>query len=373
MFMQWQQMDFPLLHDPFNLLNLPDVPVTLLLDEHGVIRLNNPNLNRLADIETQVLDRAFVRPADLPDTHTAAPDMAILKAATEPGRAIDWLTYADALALWGGPERLDEAIAAAQQALRRQPDGKTHFHLGVLHRWRYDSAYGQPDDFRQAVEHWAAALRFDPNNYIWRRRIQQYGPRLDKPYAFYDWVREARADLRGRGEEPLPLAVEPGGAEYAYPVESFGVGDPARIGPDPEGRITRDTQQVSIETAVVPPTIRPGDSARLHLTLRVQARTRWNNKGQEIMLWLELPTGWEAESRLLRLPNPAAPVSAEPRRFEVEVCSPGDSVPGPVTLSAYVLYTICENISGVCLYRRQDLVFHLTVQPADAPGLRDGR
>ena len=69
--------------------------------------------------------------------------------------------------------------------------------------------------FRKAVEHWERALALDSNQYIWRRRIQQYGPRLDKPYPFYDWIPEARADIEARGQSPVTLAVEPAGAEFA--------------------------------------------------------------------------------------------------------------------------------------------------------------
>lgn len=57
----------------------------------------------------------------------------------------------------------------------------TEFRLGVAYRARYDSLLRQPGDFRKAVEHWERALALDANQYIWRRRIQQYGPRFDKP------------------------------------------------------------------------------------------------------------------------------------------------------------------------------------------------
>ncbi len=82
---------------------------------------------------------------------------------------------------------------------------------------RYDEAEGAEHDFVDAVEAWKEARRRDPNQYIWRRRIQQYGPVLDKPYPFYHWVAQARREIRARGEQPLPLTVEPSGAELAEP------------------------------------------------------------------------------------------------------------------------------------------------------------
>ena len=87
------------------------------------------------------------------------------------------------------------------------------------------------------MEHWGKALDIDPNQYIWRRRIQQYGPRLDKPYSFYDWVREARREIMARGETPAQLLLEPGGAEFAYPSESFERTKTVQEEPDPRGRI----------------------------------------------------------------------------------------------------------------------------------------
>ena len=38
LFMQWKQMGWPILVDSYNLLGVPYVPITLAVDEHGVIR-----------------------------------------------------------------------------------------------------------------------------------------------------------------------------------------------------------------------------------------------------------------------------------------------------------------------------------------------
>src|SRR5579863_2369784 len=92
------------------------------------------------------------------------------------------------------------------------------------------------DDFRAAVEAWGTALDLDPNQYIWRRRIQQYGPRLDKPYPFYDWVVAAEAAIRKRGEAPIVLPVRPDGAEIAQPIKSFATTREVPVNPDPKGR-----------------------------------------------------------------------------------------------------------------------------------------
>src|SRR5262249_26459693 len=158
-------------------------------------------------------------------------------------------------------------IGAYQAALEIEPaDGPTQFRLGVAYRMRYESSDILPDDFQNAVNHWKAALELDPNQYIWRRRIQQYGPRLAKPYSFYEWVNFARKEIRARGEQPLPLVVEPSGAEFAYPSKAFPDAGFHKKEPDPEGRIARDTEEFTrTEITSVPPVVSPGSSVRFHL------------------------------------------------------------------------------------------------------------
>ena len=79
--------------------------------------------------------------------------------------------------------------------------GPLQFRLGVAQRFQFDSSGGaRTEDFQQAAEAWTRALASNPNQYIWRRRIQQYGPGLDKPYPFYDWVTQARDAIEARGE-----------------------------------------------------------------------------------------------------------------------------------------------------------------------------
>ena len=136
------------------------------------------------------------------------------------------------------------------------------FRLGVCHRLRYDSAARSLGDFQLAVDHWGQALDLDPNQYIWRRRIQQYGPRLDQPYSFYDWVTEAEKAIVARGEKPVKLSVRPTGAEIAYPVKSFPAakGDSKPL--DPDGRILRDTEGLVQAEVVMAPAPRPGRQVR---------------------------------------------------------------------------------------------------------------
>ncbi|MEL6527368.1 MAG: hypothetical protein AAFQ07_16825, partial [Chloroflexota bacterium] len=199
LFMQWKQMGWSFMVDPFNLLNMRFVPCTLAIDEHGIIQAVQPRLDR-AEVLIEHFVEASLAP---PDENVSASK--IITQATKPANDDPTMLsdYAVALTLWGTQDDLDEAIAVSQKALALQADDRTHFNLGVIYRMRYDSPYRQEGDFTNAVTHWTAALNHDPNNYIWRRRIQQYGPRLDKPYSFYDWVSDARSEIEARGETPF--------------------------------------------------------------------------------------------------------------------------------------------------------------------------
>jgi hypothetical protein len=356
LFMQWKQMPWPVLVDSLNLLETSAVPITLAIDEYGVIRLVNP---KHEEIEEKFLNRIFERPASLPAAVDMAPDLHSLKQATSQGTAEAWETHANALVEWAGPERLGEAIEAYGHALRQEPKaGPLHFRLGVAYRKRYDSEFRQPEDFQKAVEQWSAALEIDPNQYIWRRRIQQYGPRLDKPYSFYDWVTSARKEIAARGESPASLSVEPAGAEIAHPEKSFAAAATDVKEPDPLGRILRDDGQfITVETAVVPDTRAEDGSARVHVVFRPNPthKTHWNNEAGNMVFWVSAPLGWTVNQRLVTVPNPPQPVSKESREVEFEVRGTERRRTRPITLRAYALYYVCEDVNGVCMYRRQDM------------------
>jgi hypothetical protein len=361
--MQWKGMDWPILVDAENRLGVSVVPVTLLIDEHGIIRHAVSTPSRSQATFESFLATDYDRPARLPEA-PRPPDLEALAALAEASNsAADWMEYGDALALWGGETRLQPAVAAFRHALDTEPaNGAAEFHMGVTYRRLYDTGAGVPDDFTRAVEHWSRALELDPNNYIWRRRLQQYGPRQEKPYPFYDWVVTAREEIAARGEQPVALAVEPRGAELARPQQGFDVTEPPAE-PDPEGRVLRDPgRYVKLAATQVPRSVAAGQVARVHLEFRPQtaAESHWNNEARGLVVWLEPPEAWQLGERHLSLPLPPEPVSGEPRQVEFELRAPETSN-GEATLSGYALYYVCEGVNGACLYRRQDLKLPLSV------------
>ncbi len=359
LFMQWKEMGWPLMVDSYNLLEAPYVPISLALDEHGVIQQVLRPLEDVGELDEAFLSSTFDDPVTGPPPVATSPDLETLRTRAQQGGPDDWLAYGNALATWGPEDRIDAVVDAFSRVVEADPDkGWAQFRLGVAHRARYDSSDREPADFQKAVDHWSAALALDPNQYIWRRRIQQYGPRLDKPYPFYDWVIQAREEIAARGEEPLRLAVEPRGAEFAEPAREFVTLETTVAEPDPQGRVLRDEGDfIILESTAVPREVGFGEVARFHLVFRPIAakKAHWNNEAEEMVLWVDPPRGWEVESQMLTHPLPPDLVSQEDRIIEVEVRAPTRSLRRTATIPAYALYYVCEDVNGICMYRRQDV------------------
>jgi hypothetical protein len=367
LFAQWHGIDWPILWDPFNVTGSQAVPFACAIDEHGVIRAV---VRDAANLQAAFLEREFEH--SMP---TGAPGPPTLFTLDEPGRyppvqhaALRDLLLRDAAT----NERVDGAVSDllrmcdARENARDgdlSDDGRLLFQTGVALRMRVDSEHARPGDFQAALDHWAAALERNPNQYVWRRRIQQYGPRLDKPYPFYGWVDEARAAIRARGAEPVELVATLTASELADGARAFAV-EEAQACPDPEGKIDRDTGGlVAIEAATAWDTTRKSATATVHLTLAPNAArdVHWTNDAGPLVVWIgdpELPAGWRASRRLLAHAGPGSETSAERRMLDVEVQLP-DGAAG-AKLAGFALYYVCEG-AGECLYRRQD--FQVALRP----------
>ncbi|MFV1966162.1 MAG: hypothetical protein ACC628_12125, partial [Pirellulaceae bacterium] len=299
LFAQWKQLDWPILHDPINLLGLRGVPVLVAIDEFGIVRDTRPSPQTFQDT---FLDKVFEAPNHVPQRRPASrPDVDRLTRQAEATDSLeDWRSLGDAMVLWSQSNRMDEAIRVYEKCAQLAPkDATILFRLGVVHRMRYDSEARRGGDFQAAIDYWGEALRRNPNQYIYRRRIQQYGPRLTKPYPFYDWIKQARSEIAERGEVPVRLLVEPSGAEIAHPVRHFEPAEHSASEPDPQGRITRDMERLVEATAVVVPgRVVAGESARVHVTYRLRDRAHWNNEAEPLRVWVNAPNGWSVQRHL---------------------------------------------------------------------------
>ena len=350
LFAQWQGIDWPILHDPINQVGPRAVPIFVAIDEAGTVVDAKLSVSNLKSFLRRPKPEGRLATGVAVDE--AAPTTGTGPAVTAPGSS--WLALGDKALLGKESGNAEAAIGFYQRLLdSNSKSAAAWFRLGVAHRTRYDSSQAQDQDFGLAAEAWDRALSIDPNHYVYRRRIQQYGPRLDKPYPFYDWIEQARSEILARGDIPVQLVAEPVGAEIAKPIKQIRERQTGEDEPDPNGRITRDGGQfVSSSIVVVPGKIEPGQAVRVHLTLRPKRDTVWNNETEPIRVWLHIPNGWKTEKSMLEFAQSSQAESRVPRSIDFELRSGPKSKQG--TIKGYALYSICEKNGGTCLYRRLD-------------------
>lgn len=386
LFAQWKGLDFPILWDPFNLTGIDVVPVLTGIDEHGIVRLTRPNPRRF---EEQFVGEFMTCE---PWSGSPVPEQPAgfrmptgdFRMAQMTDRQSEW-PLVGLLGRRSNPTAIDRHVDALVAEAERSGDARSVFRAGVALRMRYDGVSPAPTDFQRSAEHWQRALAANPNQYIWRRRIQQWGPRLDKPYPFYDWVDKARAEIAAAGGTPVALRVPLSGAEVAGRSRAVPQGAEGEVEPDPTGKVTRDEGKlVRVETAAVlhtgaaGPKIRtPRGASRVHVVLRPQGNAGWTPDADPAELWLDLPEGWTSEAKRTRFPAPAgddARSKAAPLGVDLEVSTPpvplvppqdGAPPPSSATLKGYVVYSVCE-ADGTCVFRRQDL--EIVIQLPTPPG-----
>lgn len=365
LFKQWKQLDFPVVQDQLNTNGINVVPVYVAIDEHGIVR-GKPRNSRT--FEAEFLKKAFDAPKSTPAI--ANVDDANLDRWTkklESSRSVDNLIgAADAMILWKpNQEKVASAIKLYQEAVEltdksaanaKQKRSDLRFRLGAANRLLYEQQ-GQTDSdlFFKSVDAWETSLRMNPNQYIYRRRIEQYGPRLKKPYSFYDWVSQARDGLKERGEDPIKLAIEPNGAELAQRARTMKV-DTSATNPDPEATITLDEGQlVNVHANVVPTKPNPGDVVAVHLGFHLTKQAKWNHETEALKVWIDVPdNGVTVSSKLIVDETPyASAESQQPISISLEAKIPKEHK-GPIKLSGYALFNICETANGQCVYRRRN-------------------
>jgi len=353
LYRQWKRLEWPIFIDALNLRDLDAVPVPVGVDESGIVRLTGA---LSADAVREFVEKDFGKTA-VPAGQNVAPK-------PDPKAAKSPRDRGDALFLHD-PEGLDAAVEAYEKA--DPQDARALFRLGVALRARYDSPGRRPGDAQRAVEAWGAALALQPNKYIWRRRIQQFGPRLDKPYDFFFWVEEARRDILARGEKPVELAAEPMGSEIAPPSKGAPqAAAPAVPDPDPAGKLIRDKRPiVVVEPVVTPARVRPGERIRARVAFRLDplAKAHWNNEADPLSLSVKPPAGVSIVEGTFTLPNPAKAESDELRILEFEAAVDAGVPAGKLSIPGYALYAVCEDKDGVCRYVRQDLSLTVVVDP----------
>ena len=369
LYKQWKQLDWPIFVDSLNLLDLAVVPVPMALDELGIVR----GLSlRPGDLQAFMQEPPAVGGSQSESKRKPEQDSKRLLAAVERNPSVAaWRDLGDYRFLFGGEAGLGDAVNAYQQAVvLNAADGRSHFRLGVALRRRSESAGRRPGDAQAAVNHWGLALATDPNQYIWRRRIQQYGPRLDKPYNFYFWVDKARSAIRARGESPVALRVEPNGSELAAPATAGESAPPINAVPfDSHGKVSRDTRRlIRLETMVTPTPVRPGRRVRVQLALSVDGKARpyWNNESEDLRVSVSALAGAAVVAGEFAHANPQHPETQENRTLEFELQVDKSFQGSEINVPGFALYYVCERGGGQCRFLRQDFELQIKVD-AKAP------
>ena len=87
---------------------------------------------------------------------------------------------------------------------------------------------------------------------------------------------------------------------------------------------------------------RPNDKLKAH----------WNNEAEEMMVWIDPPSGWQIDKRLHTIPNSSEALSTELRRVEFELHRNDDTASASFTFPIFAVYNVCEDVDGQCLHRR---------------------
>ena len=320
LFAQWKKLDFPLLADPLNLLDVAVVPITLLVDQYGVIRYRNPSGADFDAFVNATYEPLVGKHPKLSGAEWSKPDQQVMMG------------------------KVEEGINAYQKILEKNPRaGRLHFRLGVAYRMAYD-VNNRPKDFAKAVEHWRKARSINGGQYIWRRRIQQYGPLPDKPYPFYDWVAKAQEEIVRRGEKPVSLKVKLSVSEKAHKATRVKAGG-LTAKPEVKG-IAVDKDNIEIQPVVLPATSGKQSVYRVHLLLKptVGAKYMWNNEAGPVKIWLEKGEGDDVDQQGMEIPlKTNKPTGSETRSIEFEWRAGKNR-----QLKGFAIYHVCDKTSGQC-------------------------
>lgn len=351
LFMQWKKMDWPVYVDQFNLLNVKAVPITILIRPNGIIQAINPSKKFVSQ---SLNDHAF-------DSDNQKPPGPGTKVKPEaPEKSIhSYLT---------GTSNLNHLIREHQFALKQnqiQSDqiGTWHFRLGVAFKIRDESPQRSQGDFSQALDHWEQSLTHVPSQYIWRRRMEQYGPAQTKPYPFYNWVNEAVEAIRARGDEPSIGDIYLTGSELASPGDiQPPAGDSLPVGFDslpvtPNASVRVVSTMIPGHPIKVPqsakPVRGPASARRIHVRAELAHpdHITWNNESTPAHLHFP-PSNFTTRPvnlRWLHFPNDQAH-SSEPRSFDFEMWVPDFSASDhvPQFLDGFLVVNLCDLSTGAC-------------------------
>lgn len=217
LFAQWHGIDWPILWDAFHLLDLAQLPMVCAVDEYGQVHSTDfePTLVDAPGGMLQVfIEPMYQEPIIYPRAENLLHRELIHIKDPRSGTALAAL---QALGLMVYRSRMEGVEAELYDhgvkqlgawAARDDALGADLFRLGVALRLRWDSPFAQPTDFAASINAWTAALKLDPGQFIWQQRLALWQA-SDAPTDAYSWTTVAQEAIRARGEEPIPLRMNP--------------------------------------------------------------------------------------------------------------------------------------------------------------------
>ena len=348
-------MDWPVYIDSFNLLEVEAVPMTFLVNPKGVITKVSPSKKNLDSI---------------------------LKNATN---AINPTTSDDLEPYWStllkkrsfnlfcnlASERNFVELFKSIKMLKKSDYKMRHEHLefmtGVAYKMRSESPFRKLDDFSKAIDHWETALELRPNQYIWRRRIQQYGPILGKPYPFYDWVEIALKELKEKGEVPFNENFVLTESEQSILTPTQTSNKKNYKIPDPFNKLKRGNMQfVNTRVLTIPSHPKTGRPFRVfvQLDLKQPDSVQWNNEGAASHLYFEKSNFNKTSIHRFWTGTKEKEYSTEQRIIDFELNYPRSGIIGGKKLPAgYIVVNLCDRLTGACFTRRID--FSIPINKVD--------
>ncbi len=356
LYAQWKQFDWPVVQDQMTSIGIGVVPVAILIDEYGIVQNTRPRSNLIKKLVAKKRNPPKTT-APMLENNDAQP----LPTLTPDSSVENLVLLGDEHMKNGSAEKTISAYSRALKSAHVTTDQSVkklvpaiNFRLGVAYREKFDFGNGRsPEDFATASQYWTTACESNPNQYIWRRRIEQYGPRNIKPYPFYDWVDQAIADITARGEKPVELKVALAGAEIAQPSKKIIAGDSDAVNPDPESKIELvDSKRPMIRhlSTVVPSHVTAGETVRVHLQLFNGEGAKWNNESTPMQVWINDSTTGTPSQQLVEWADTNESTSDETRTIEFEYQTKEDTE--SVRLTGFVLANVCSDSDGQCLFRR---------------------
>lgn len=361
-------LDWPVLWDPFDLLEIDDVPRAWLLDGEGRVRAVDPAPDawRAALVDASDASADGVPPFD---EEAAARAFGISEEETPflVPQLFDATPGSSAASAWRGLSRLlliapwafdaasfEFGLGALQAYVDRHPDDTwARFRLGVGWRMRFDRSVAQPGDFESALACWRAASARRPRSRVFAERAEQYGPQPDGDEAPYGWIDAAAARVAARGVSPPHAFRAPTAGERGR-VPPDAARPPAPR--DPTDAQPADDSWFTVEVVVVPAAGTEVERTRVHLgVVPDEARdVAWCNPDGPLEARIEaasLPEGWSIEQAVLVAGDDPAPRSQEARWVEFGLVHP----PGASGRVRVTVLVPAAADGGACRLLRRDV------------------